>query len=193
MKTDHSYRPKIREIIVCEGRDDTIQIKKAVDCMTVETHGFGIKKETWDLIEKAYKEKGIIVLTDPDFSGEEIRRKISQKFPKARHAFLTRNEATKGDDIGVENATGESIIRSIKMAKCTMECSEKDRFTMNDMKEAGLQGNTDSKKKRQEVGKLLGIGYGNCKTFLARLNKFDIAGKDFYEAVRTVNDKGNSK
>ncbi|MBR5489075.1 MAG: ribonuclease M5, partial [Firmicutes bacterium] len=44
----------VKEIIVVEGRDDTAAIKRAVDANTIETHGFGIRKETWDLIEKAY-------------------------------------------------------------------------------------------------------------------------------------------
>ena len=62
----------VKEIIVVEGRDDTAAIKRAVDANTIETHGFGIRKETWDLIEKAYNEKGIIIFTDPDFAGNEI-------------------------------------------------------------------------------------------------------------------------
>ena len=44
---------KIRETVIVEGRDDTINLKKAVDCFTIETHGFGIKRETWEAIEKA--------------------------------------------------------------------------------------------------------------------------------------------
>ena len=39
-----------------EGRDDTAAVKRAVDAQTIETHGFGIKKQTWELIEKAYQE-----------------------------------------------------------------------------------------------------------------------------------------
>ena len=33
---------KIKEAIVVEGRDDTIAVKRAVDGLTIETHGFGI-------------------------------------------------------------------------------------------------------------------------------------------------------
>ena len=74
---------KIKEAIVVEGRDDTIAVKRAVDGLTIETHGFGIRRETWQVIEKAYSEQGIIIFTDPDFSGEEIRRKLTAQFPDA--------------------------------------------------------------------------------------------------------------
>ena len=35
---------KIKEAVVVEGRDDTIAVKKAAEALTIETHGFGIKK-----------------------------------------------------------------------------------------------------------------------------------------------------
>ena len=62
----------IKETIVVEGRDDTAAVKQAVDGFIIETHGFGIKRQTWELIERAYNNGGIIIFTDPDFSGEEI-------------------------------------------------------------------------------------------------------------------------
>ena len=37
---------KIQEVIVVEGRDDTNAVLRAIDGMTIETHGFGIRKET---------------------------------------------------------------------------------------------------------------------------------------------------
>ena len=63
----------IKEAIVVEGRDDTAVVNQITDTLIIETHGFGIARSTWELLEKAYREKGLIILTDPDFSGEEIR------------------------------------------------------------------------------------------------------------------------
>ena len=62
---------RVREIIVVEGRDDTAAIKKSVDAVTIETHGYGITERTWKLIEKAYAEQGIIIFTDPDHADKE--------------------------------------------------------------------------------------------------------------------------
>ena len=61
--------PVIAETIIVEGRDDTNSIKRAVAAETIETHGFGIRRETWELIDKAYRTTGIIVFTDPDHAG----------------------------------------------------------------------------------------------------------------------------
>lgn len=60
---------KIKETIIVEGRDDTAAIKRSVDALTIETHGYGIRQETWELIARAEAGTGIIVFTDPDHAG----------------------------------------------------------------------------------------------------------------------------
>ena len=86
---------KIKEAIIVEGRDDAAVLHQVTDALIIETHGFGIKKSTWDLMQKAHSEKGLIILTDPDFSGEEIRKRISKVFPDSKHAYMPRKKATK--------------------------------------------------------------------------------------------------
>ena len=68
----------IKEIIVVEGRDDTAAIRQSVDAVTIETHGYGIRQSTWELIDKAYETTGIIIFTDPDTAGEQIRRRLAE-------------------------------------------------------------------------------------------------------------------
>ena len=180
---------KIKEAIVVEGRDDTAAVRKAVDGLIIETHGFGIKRETWDLIGKAYEEQGIIIFTDPDFSGEEIRRKITEKFPYAKQAFLSRSQALKKGDIGIENANPDDIKDALSKAHCTKD--ERDKlFTEEDLFKAGLTGRPDSKKRRQELGSMLAIGGGNAKALLNRLNSFNISREEFDETIRAIDNKG---
>lgn len=178
---------KIEEVIVVEGRDDTLALRRAVDCFTIETHGFGIKKETWNLIEKAYNEKGIIIFTDPDYIGEEIRRRISKRFPDAKHAYLSREDAKKGRDIGVENANPNHIIASLEQAKAKLSDKE-NLFSESDIYKARLTGYADSKERRQQLGKILGIGYGNAKSLLKKLNAFNIDRKEFESAIEQIDN-----
>ncbi len=176
---------RVKEIIIVEGRDDTDAIKKSVDAITIETHGYGITKATWELIEKAYNEKGIIVFTDPDHAGEQIRRRIMEKYPDAKEAFLDRKAAKKDGDIGIENASPESIRQALEKARCSME-EEAAGFTIDDMMRAGLVGESDSSARRQKLGKILGIGYGNGKIFLQRLNKFGVTREEFEKALQEI-------
>lgn len=117
IKDNIDEKIKIKEAIIVEGRDDEARVKQSIDAMIIVTHGFGIKEETWKLIDKAYREKGVIIFTDPDHAGEMIRRKIEKRCPKALHANLSREKARKNKDIGVENASSEDILTAILSAK----------------------------------------------------------------------------
>lgn len=176
---------KIKEAIVVEGRDDTAAVQQAAEAFIIETHGFGISRATWKLLAKAYEEKGLIIMTDPDFSGEEIRRRVSEKFPGSKHVYMPRKKATKGRDIGVENASPEDIAEALKKIAFTRE-ENSGAFTAEDIEEAGLTGRPDSKAKREALGEILGIGYGNSGAFLKKLNRFGITKEQFSEALKKI-------
>ncbi|MCL1809865.1 MAG: ribonuclease M5 [Clostridiales bacterium] len=173
---------EVKEIVIVEGRDDSAAVKRALPVQTIETHGFGIKQETWELVEKAYLQKGIIIFTDPDFSGEQIRRKLTKRFPMAKQAHLARKDAEKNGDVGVENAAPHEIADAIKKARASFEENE-EVFTHMDIQGFGLAGSGGAAAKRAEVGKLLGIGYGNAGAFLNKLNKYGVTREELNEAV----------
>ena len=178
---------RIEEIIVVEGRDDTAAVKKSVDAITIETHGYGITEETWELMETAYRSKGLIVFTDPDSAGERIRRRITERFPNAAQAFLDREDAERKGDIGIENAAPGAIREALAKARRAEEAADsKPLFTMEDLMEAGLTDRADSSARRKALGKLLGIGYGNGKAFLGKLNRFGITKESFFKALEEI-------
>ena len=59
-------------------------------------------------------------------------------------------------------------------------------FTEEDLFNAGLIGEADSRDRREKLGNMLAIGYGNGKTFLKKLNSFDITKEEFYEKVKEL-------
>lgn len=131
IKDNINEKIKIKEAIIVEGRDDEARVKQSIDAMIIVTHGFGIKEETWTLIDKAYREKGVIIFTDPDHAGEMIRRKIEKRCPKAMHANLSREKARKNKDIGVENARREDILTAILSAKSNKNDTQGESLLAN--------------------------------------------------------------
>lgn len=178
-------RPKIEQVLIVEGRDDTCAVNRAVDAMTIETHGFGMSDEMWQRIDRAYRTSGIIILTDPDRAGENIRKKILERYPDAGQAFLPRDKALKKSNVGVENAKPEDIAEAIEKALKNMRSRDGSRdsgdFTAEDMDRFGLSGGPGASERRARLGDALGIGYGNGKTFLKRLNAFGITREEFEE------------
>lgn len=175
----------IKEVVVVEGRDDITAVKKAVDAELIAVGGFGINKKVIDRIKEAQKRQGVIVLTDPDFAGEKIRRIISKRVEGIKHAYIGRDEGTKDGDIGVENACPEAIIRALEGAKAT-EKEKREEFNIKDLVFFKLSGDPKSKIRRELLGKELRIGYGNANQLLSRLNNYGITKEEFVEAIEKV-------
>ena len=183
----------IKEVIVVEGKNDAAAVKKAVDADIIITGGFGITQDTLKLIRIASERRGVIVLTDPDFMGEKIRKIIGDRIPKVKHAFIPKEKAMAEGDIGVENASTESIIEALTMARYEMKDDRRREFTQRDMIVNGLSGCNNAAIMRSKVGKALGIGYANSKQFLNRLNNYGITREEFNEAIEKVRRLSNEE
>ncbi|WAW15032.1 ribonuclease M5 [Peptostreptococcus equinus] len=175
----------IKEVIVVEGRDDIRAVKKALDCELIATGGFGFPKGVMERIKTAQEKRGVIIFTDPDFAGEKIRKKIVEQVPNCKHAFLPREDAIKDGDIGIENASPESILSALEKVR-TQSIEDRKEFSQKDLIYNGLIGSENSSYKRDFLGKILGIGYGNSKQFLNRLNNYGVSRKEFEDALREL-------
>ncbi|MDF2674753.1 MAG: rnmV [Clostridiales bacterium] len=176
----------IKEIIVVEGKDDIIAVKRAVDAELIATSGLGLNDRIMERIKSAAQRRGIIVFTDPDYPGEKIRKMIQSEVPNCKHAFLPRELATKDGDVGIENATPESIREALLKVKTEVD-SNRFEFNINDLVKYNLTGTNMSVKRRDFMGRELGIGYGNTKQFLNRLNRYGILREEFNVAAEKMN------
>lgn len=178
----------IKEIIVVEGKDDTVAIKRAVEAETIETGGSAINKDIIKRIRLAQQRRGVIVFTDPDHAGERIRKIIASEVPGCKHAFLSQEEASSKGDIGVENASAEAIRRALEQVKTDYRAAASD-ITMEDLIGAGLIVHPQAAARRLAIGKLLGIGYCNGKQFYNRCRMFQISREEFAAAYRKLEEE----
>lgn len=173
----------IKEVLIVEGKMDIVAVNRAVEADCIITNGFHFNKKTLENISAAYKKRGIIILTDPDSAGERIRKFLTEKFPNAKHAFIPRDEATANDDIGVEQASPDSIRKALKKIR-TLEINPREDFKTSEMIFYGLSGNEESSKLRDKISAELGIGYGNLKTFVKRLNSYGVSREEFFKVLK---------
>lgn len=179
----------IKEVIVVEGKDDVAAVKAAIDAEVITTNGFGYGKELINLLKKLADRRGLIIFTDPDFVGERIRRDLASQIKGCKHAFLPQDKATRDVDIGIENAKPEDIVKAIKKAK-PIKVKKEEIYTKEDMVFFHLEGGKNSRQLREKLGHELGIGYGNAKQFLSRLNSFGISKEEFIEAIERIGEDG---
>ncbi|MBM7543902.1 ribonuclease M5 [Weissella beninensis] len=182
---------RIQEVIVVEGKDDTLQLKKAVDADTIETNGSAVSRETLAQIKMIAQKRGIIIFTDPDFNGERIRKIVSAAVPNAKHAFIKRQDGvprTAGGSLGVEHASVTTIREAL--ANLYQESSAAPQvITQHDLLEAQLIGHQAARMRREQLGQKLQIGYSNAKQLLKRLQMFEIQKSEFLAAISEI-DRG---
>lgn len=178
---------KIKEVIVVEGKSDTIVIQNAVNADTIETNGSEISRDTIERIKLAQEKRGVIIFTDPDYPGERIRKIISNEVPGCKHAFLPKKEAIalNKKSVGVEHASKESIREALRHIKEEF-IEETEKISWNDLLAAGLIGGQQAKARREKLGKLLKIGYMNGKQLHKRLLMFQISEQQFAEAMSEI-------
>lgn len=185
---------QIRETIVVEGRDDEAAVLRAVKAGVLCTHGWGLPQENLNAIRSAYERQGIIILTDPDHAGRKIRERLTALFPDAKQAYLVPEDAEKVRggvcvDIGVENASPGAIRRALTLAKAEPAARSEETPGPEDLAALGLTGRPDSAQRRSLLGRELGIGACNAKTFCRRLRAFGITREELAAAWRRISQE----
>lgn len=197
---DENREFNIQELIVVEGKNDAHAVRRAFGKVDVIwTEGFGLTEAKLNLISEMAKRHGVIICTDPDFAGKQIRERIISRVPNAQHVFLSRVCALseKGDDIGLENVSPEEIRKAfakVLSERPLIETTRSERqseraINIKDLLENGLVGQQGSAAKRKALGKVLGIGDTNAKQFLYRVNRYAVCKEDFLKALDLIERK----
>lgn len=164
---------KIKEVIVVEGRYDKNTLSQVVDATIVETSGFGIfnDSEKQQLFRTLAAAKGLIVFTDSDGAGFVIRNFIKSCVDPSllKHAYIPdvfgkerrKAHASKEGKLGVEGMRPEILLDALIRAGATVDGGEStantERITKADLYMKGLSGRANSREKRAELLKEMGL------------------------------------
>lgn len=168
---------KIREVIVVEGKHDSEKLKKYFDCDTLETNGTHLSQSLFVLIQRLNEKRGVIVFTDPDYSGESIRNRINMAVPGCKQAFIDKKKARTQKKVGIEHASKEDLQEALLNVFTYQQVFE-ETINMEDFYALGLLGKKESQLKRAYLGELLHLGKANGKTLLKRLNMLGVEKED---------------
>ncbi|MDN6744503.1 MAG: ribonuclease M5 [Tetragenococcus halophilus] len=181
----------IEEVIVVEGKDDTRRIQEVLSADTIETIGSAINEEIIERIIHAQETRGVIVFTDPDYSGEKIRKIIMAEVPDAKHAFLPRDKARgkkKYASLGVEHASDEAILAALEHLATPTKEKDIPKIPRQILLDYGLIGGQKAKRRRELLGDELRIGYTNGKQLEKRLTMFRVTEEDLVKAMKIVEE-----
>lgn len=184
----------IKEIIVVEGKSDTIAVRRATGADTIETNGSAIDDKTLERIQHAQETRGVIVFTDPDYPGRRIRAIIEERIPDVKHAFLKKSQtiAKNGQGLGIEHAKDEDI-REALQSVYTVDTLPVTEIPLADLMMARLIGHPDSKRRRERLSELLQIGQVNGKGLKKRLEMFRISHQQLGDVLKVLDKEENNE
>lgn len=162
---------KIKQAVIVEGKYDKIRLSNIVDAVIVPVHGFSIyrDRETAELIKSLAKTVGIVILTDSDSAGFQIRNKIKELarggevinvyIPDIKGKEKRKREPSKQGLLGVEGIDDNIIFEAFEKAGVTAQKSNafKNPITKADLMDAGLIGGENSSERRAALKRRLGL------------------------------------
>ncbi len=160
---------KIQKPIIVEGKYDKITLASILDAHIITTGGFSLfnKKETLSLIKRLGERHGIILLTDSDGGGRQIRSYVSSALPKDKitHLYIPKIEgkekrkrtASRSGLLGVEGMDAELLYKLFLPFSSDASLEDIGGITKNDFYFDGLSGGEGSKEKRLLLAKELSL------------------------------------
>ncbi len=168
-----------KKIFVVEGTHDEALLKHVIpNINTISVGGSQIKKDVVDFLVKNENSFDIVLLFDPDYAGENIRKKLSKLLTNPIHIFFEQSDAISRNKkkIGIEHVNGDKL--KVVLNNEVKENAGKTNITISVLHELGLTGKPNSKALRDKVARHFHIGYCNTKTLLQRLSWLDIKKQD---------------
>lgn len=175
---------EIKEIIVVEGKSDKQFLETFLKADILTCNGSAIDGFDRQYLIELSKTRGVIVLTDPDYPGERIRKEVSSYLPVCKHAFVRKEKSIKKHKVGVAEASKEEVLRALENV-VTFDETSKGNLTETDLFLLNISGPNSSKNKEKVINQFH-LGYCNSKTLLKRLNLLKVS-KEALEII--INDK----
>lgn len=162
-------RLQIRQAVVVEGKYDKIRLSSVIDAYIVVCDGFGIFKQSEKaaLLRRLARERGLIVLTDPDSGGGVIRSHLRSVLGKEGviHLYVPaiegkekrKTERSKEGLLGVEGIDNERLRELFLPFSQEGVSGRIEPLTKADFYELGLSGGGESKRKREALCRYLDL------------------------------------
>lgn len=184
---------KVRFPVLVEGKYDKITLSSIIDANIIVLGGFCVfnSEELKKLLKKLAERTELILLTDPDGGGRQIRSYILGLLPKERVHQLhipqimgkeaRKAKASRQGLLGVEGMKRE-VIERLFLPFSTDSEEKSDPVTVADLYRDGLSGGEDSSGKRAALAARLDLPTDlSAKALIEAINL--LCGREMYEAA----------
>jgi ribonuclease M5 len=186
-----SEKIKIKYPIIVEGRYDKSTLSSIFDAVIITTNGFSVfnSKEKKTLIKKLAENGGIILLTDSDAGGRQIRSFLAGFLPKNKifHLYIPeiqgkekrKTSPSKAGLLGVEGMSAEILKKVLLPFFCNDESDEECKaqsaserlVTKLDFYNDGFSGGDGASQRRDKLAHAMDLPVGmSAKALIDAIN-----------------------
>ena len=165
---------RIEDLIVVEGKTDIDFLSSFIDADFYSVNGSAVNEKDLNFLKNVAKQRGIIVLTDPDFPGEKIRNYLNENIPNLKNAYVKKENSIKNHKVGVAESTKDEVLNALKNVVIYNKEKKNNYLTYIDLYELELVGAKNSKKLRKIVDDYYHTGKSNGKALLKKLNYLSV-------------------
>lgn len=152
-------------VIVVEGTSDSAFLSSFIDCLFVETNGYDLPSEEIDFLNHIPSNKKVIILTDSDEAGKQIRQRLNNRLNKVINVCVDIARCDKNNKHGVAECDKEEIVNVLE-EHFTAKEDEIKYININDLQGRGIV----DKESREFACQQLHLGKCNNKTFVKRFS-----------------------
>ena len=187
--------------IIVEGKYDKIKLDSLLSAYIIPTDGFALfkKAEKRALLRRLAEASGVIVLTDADGGGKQIRSFLSELLPKEQvtHLYIPavkgkekrKDKAGKAGLLGVEGIDAETLRNIFLPFADGAPVKPHGGITKLDFYNDGLSGKESAKEKREALAKALDLPPDLTANALLDACNLLYTKEEYREAISHIKEK----
>lgn len=170
-----------KTLFVVEGTHDEHHLKALFPKIeTISVGGSAILVDSLFFLIQYQDAFNIILLFDPDYPGEKIRKQVAEKLKNPQHIYIDQSHARYKKKIGIEHVAKTHLEEALKHVVFNTHQNTLSKEAFIDL---GLEGHQQAKLRRALVSKTYHIGYANAKTLFKRLNLIGKTKEDIQRII----------
>lgn len=191
---------KLTQCMIVEGKYDKQKLSRILDATILTTNGFRIFKdrEKRRLIQTLAAQNGIIILTDSDSAGFQIRNHIKSFVPAEQitNVYIPeiagrekrKAEASKEGLLGVEGIPDEAIIAALEKAGITPEPKTRTgpKITKLDLYQDGFSGRPNSAASRKRLLQYLNLPHYMTANSVLEIINATMSAEEYRMMVKNI-------
>lgn len=152
----------LKYILVVEGKEDASYLSNYIASEIVVVNGYELDSSLISYL----KDKDVIILTDPDEAGQQIRNKLNGMLNKVHNVEIDISKCNRGKKNGVAECQIDEILCKLKVffENNPEKYAEITSFDLYELKI------TENSQLRAYVSEKLNLGTCNNKQLLKRMN-----------------------